>query len=264
MALGAKTMHREVARDFVQLKLAGADGVVGALLVGSSSFGHADTSSDIDLEVFVAERSYNKRRKTHEEYESHRGFDISWEWMTLKELEDELGDWENDVDLWVYSKSTILLDRGGKLRDLLANYRRYPEKIWLEKLFLYWYYATGNAPYDSGKAVQRKDLISAQLYLTEAMEYYTALIFILNKRFVPYRKWRLREMEKLKYKPEDYMEMLRRILTTEKWSRQEFEAKQSIINTVASELEKKLLDAGIMEEKLKNPWKFKVTSMPRI
>lgn len=255
---------RKVARDFVQLKLAEADGVLGVLLVGSSSIGYVDSSSDIDLEVFVTKESYGRMRRNREAYESFQGTDVTWEWMTLQELEDTLRDWRNDVDLWVYSKSTILLDLGDKLKNLLAKYKRYPDSIWLKKLFLYWYYATGNAPYDSGKAIQRKDLMTAQLYLAQAMEYYTALIFILNKNFIPYRKWRLRELKKLKYKPIGYTEMLRKILTTTKWTRQEFEAKQDIINALVSELEKKLLDAGISEEKLENPWKFKVATMPTI
>jgi hypothetical protein len=259
-----KILLGEVAKDFVELKLAKADGVLGVLLVGSSSVGYADTSSDIDLEVFVSKRSYDKMRRACEAYDSYRGTDVSWEWMTLQELQDALRDWRNDVDLWVYSKSTILLDSGGKLKNLLARYKQYPKKIWLEKLFLYWYYATGNAPYDSGKAIQRKDLANAQLYLTQAMEYYTALIFILNKSFVPYRKWRLREMEKLKYKPIGYVQMFRRILTTTKWTEQEFEAKQEIINNLLSELKKKLLDYGVVMEKLEDPWKFKVASSPRI
>jgi hypothetical protein len=254
----------KVAKDFARLRLEKAGGVVGILLVGSSSAGYADDSSDIDLEVFVTRESHNKVRKTHGGYETYRGTDISWEWMTVRELEDTLRDWKNDVDLWVYSKSTLLLDVDGKLKSLLAKYRRYPKKIWLEKLFLYWYYATGDAPYDSGKALQRNDLISAQLYLTQAMEYYTSLIFILNESFVPYRKWRLRELEKLEYKPKDYTEILHRILTTNKWTKQEFAVKQGIVNSLASELEKKLLDIGIMKEKLDNQWKFKVASMPRV
>jgi hypothetical protein len=259
-----ETLLSEVAKDFVRLKLARADGVSGVLLVGSQSVGYADSCSDIDLEVFVTKESFSRMRREREAYESYRGTDISWEWMTLQELEGTLRDWRNDVDLWVYSKSTILLDRGDKLKNLLARYKRYPKKVWLEKLFLYWYYATGNAPYDSGKAIQRKDLIVAQLHLTQAMEYYTALIFILNKSFVPYRKWRLREMEKLKYKPIGYTQMLRNILTTTEWTEQKFEAKQEIINNLVSELKKKLSDAGVVIEKLENPWKFKVTSNPRI
>jgi hypothetical protein len=96
------------------------------------------------------------------------------------------------------------------------------------------------------------------------MEYYTALIFILNKSFVPYRKWRPRAMEKLKYKPIGYTQMLRKILTTTEWTKQEFEAKQEIINNLVSELKKKLSDDGVAMEKLENPWKFKVACSPRI
>lgn len=257
-------MLGEVAKDFVQLKLEKANGVLGVLLVGSSSVGYADSTSDIDLEVFVTKESFSRMRRAYEGYESYRGKNISWEWMTLQELEDALMDWENDIDLWVYSKSTILLDSGSKLKNLLASYKQYPKTVWLERLFLYWYYATGNAPYDSGKAIQRTDLTVAQLYLTQAMEYYTALIFILNKSFVPYRKWRLREMDKLKYKPIAYTQMLHKILTTTKWTKQEFEAKQGIINNLVSELKKKLLDCGVVMEKLENPWKFKVASNPKI
>jgi predicted nucleotidyltransferase len=147
-----KALLGEVAKDFTQFRLAKADGVIGVLLVGSSSIGYADGSSDIDLEVFVTKESYNNTRKAYGEYESYKGTDISWEWMTVEELEETLKDWKSDVDLWIYSKSTILFDLNGKLKILLAKYKHYPKKVWLEKLFLYWYFATANAPYDSRKA----------------------------------------------------------------------------------------------------------------
>jgi len=37
-----------------------------------------------------------------------------------------------------------------------------------------------------------------------------------------------------------------------------------IIDNLVTELEKKLNAVGISEEKLKNPWKFKVPAIPRI
>jgi predicted nucleotidyltransferase len=253
-----------VAEDFVNSRLAKIVGVVGVLLVGSAAFGCAGRSSDVDLEVFVTEELYQKVGTTVEGFESYRGTDVSWEWMTIEELRDVLRDWKNDVDLWVYQKSRILYDPKRYLKSLLAGYKRYPKKVWREKLFLYWYYATGNAPYDSRRALQRNDLMTAQLCLTQAIEYYTALIFLLNERFIPYRKWRFKELEKLAYRPENYEESFQRILTTTAWTRKEFETKQSIINSLVSELESRLQKAGISEERLKNPWKFKVTLAPRI
>jgi len=102
------------------------------------------------------------------------------------------------------------------------------------------------------------------LYLSQAIEYYTALIFALNHSFVPYRKWRLRELDKLAYKPENYEENMRKLLTVGSWTKKKFEDKQRIVNALAIILEKKLVEAGIAEEKMKNPWKFKVTYVPRI
>jgi hypothetical protein len=257
---GDEMLH--IAKDFVKMKFEKTDGVIGVLLTGSASIGYTDALSDIDLEIISTEDLYRKAGETCGSEQSN-GVDVWWEWITLEELENALKDWKDDVDLWVYSRSKILYDPKHKIKNLLAKYRQYPRKVWPEKLFLYWYFATANAPYDSGKAIQRNDLPLAQLYLTQATEYYTALIFILNHSFVPYRKWRLRELGKLTYKPENYEESMLKILTVRGWTEKEFEDKQRIVNELAIVLEKKLVEAGISEEKVKNPWKFKVTYVPR-
>jgi len=252
-----------VAKNFVKEKFEKVNGVIGVLLIGSASLGYVDDLSDIDLKVLVTD---DLCRKMGDVCGSAQYCEVNvwWEFVTLNELENTLKDWKDDVDLWVYSKSRILHDSEHKVKTLLANYRQYPKTIWLEKLFVYWYSATGNAPYDSGKAIQRGDLLTAQLYLSQATEYYTSLIFILNHRFVPYRKWRLKELNNVAYKPENYEEKLRKILTVQNWTKEEFEAKQHIINELVVDLEKKLLESGVQEDKLKNPWKYKVSYMPRV
>jgi predicted nucleotidyltransferase len=239
------------------------DDVIGVLLVGSASIGYIDALSDVDMEVVVTEDLYRKMDGNYEGFERYREASISWEFMTFEEFASQLKDWKDDIDLWVYSKSKILYDPKDELESTLSRYKHYPKNIRLEKLFLYWYFATAHAPYDSGKAIQRNDLITAQLYLNQAMEYYLALVFILNHSFVPYRKWRLREMQKLPYKPEKYEEKLHKILTAKNWTKKEFETKQEIINELVLELRGRLLEAGVSKEKLDDPWKFKVTYVPR-
>jgi len=263
-AVGDGKMLQSVAREFVEAKFGNRSGVIGVLLVGSASFDCVDGVSDIDLEVVATHELYNKVGRIHEGFEKFRGVEITWEWMTLEELESQLKDWRDDIDLWVYSRSKILYDLEHKVADILARYRRYKRSVWLEKLFLYWYFATANAPYDSGKAIQRGDLLTAQLHLVQAMEYYTSLLFILNKSFVPYRKWRLKELSKLAYKPQGYEENLRKILTVQKWSQKELESKQNIVNELTKNLENKLLEAGVPKTKLKDPWKFKINYVPRV
>jgi hypothetical protein len=256
-------MLDSVAKDFVDIRFAKMNGVLGVLLIGSASLDYVDELSDVDLEVIVT-RDLFCRVGEFCGSEQYRGINVWWEWTTLNELKNTLNDWEDDLDLWVYSKSKILHDSKHRIAHLLADYRQYPKKIWLEKLFVYWYFATGNAPYDSGKAIQRGDLVTAQLYFNQAMEYYTSLIFILNNSFVPYRKWRLKELNKLAYKPENYEEILRQILTIRRWTLKEFETKQHFINELIGSFEKKLLNAGVPEQKLKDPWKFKITFVPRV
>lgn len=258
-----KLMLSKIAKDFVETKFAKIDGVLGVVLVGSSSLGYIDDLSDIDLEVIATDELFRRVGGTHEGYEQYRGVSISWEWLTFKEFEKQFGNWEDDIDLWVYSKSQILHDHEHKLGDFLAEYKRHPKDVWLKKLFLYWYFATGNAPYDSGKAIQRNDFVTAQLYLTQAMEYYTALVFLLNHSFVPYRKWRLKEFDKLAYKPHGFREKLHAILTTADWSKQEFETKQALINDLVISLKNELLKAGVSKERIEDPWKFKVNYVPR-
>lgn len=254
----------EKSKEFVVQKFVKLDGVIGVLLVGSASLGYVDDLSDIDLEVIAKDNLYNRVKKALEDQEEYQGVSVTWEWMRFDELESTIKHWKDDIDLWVYSKCKVLHDPEHKVRSLLARYRHYPNNIWLEKLFLYWYFATGNAPYDSEKAIRRGDFLTAQLCLNQAMEYYTSLIFILNKSFVPYRKWRLKELDKLTYKPERYQETLRKILSVNNWTREEFETKQEIISELVESLKEKLLEGGMPKDKLENPWKFKISYIPRV
>jgi len=256
-------MLSDVAKEFVRIKFEKMDGVLGVLLTGSASIGYIDRLADIDLEIVATESLCGETGGKCGSHEYH-GLNVWWQWVTLKELENTLKDWKNDIDLWVYSKSTILYDPEHKVAGLLSNYKQYPKAIWCEKLFIYFYFATGNAPYDSGKAIQRGDYITAQLYLSQAMEYYTALIFILNRSFVPYRKWRLKEFEKLTDKPEDYKQTLRKILTVKDWSRKEFEVKQNLINKLAAALQKKLSKAGVSKSRKVSRRRSKKHCQPEI
>lgn len=256
-------MLQTVAEEFAKMRFGNMDGVFGVLLTGSVATDYIDDLSDIDLQV-VASAELCSCVGEACGFERFRNVDVWWEWITLEELEEALKDWRDDIDLWVYSKAKILLDSENKIENVLSKYRHYPEQIWLEKLYLYWFFATGCAPYDSGKAIQRGDLLTAQLYMSQAIEYYTALIFIINRSFIPYRKWRLKELNKLAYVPNNYENIIMKVLTVRNWTKHEFEEKQSILSNLAAELKMALQRAGVPQEKLENPWKFKVTNVPRV
>jgi len=84
-------MFQTFAKDFVKMKFAKMDGVIGVLLVGSASIGYVDALSDIDLEVISTEDLYHKAGETCGS-EQFNGVDVWWEWVTLNELENALKD----------------------------------------------------------------------------------------------------------------------------------------------------------------------------
>lgn len=87
----------------------------------------------------------------------------------------------------------------------------------------------------------RKDLITAQLFLNNAVEIFTALLFIINHNFVPYRKWRLRELQKLEKKPEKYEEKIRQLVQTNSFDSETFNLKHKIVQEVVDKLRELLI-----------------------
>ncbi|MEM3769850.1 MAG: DUF4037 domain-containing protein [Candidatus Bathyarchaeia archaeon] len=128
-----------------------------------------------------------------------------------------------------------------KVSRLLEKFRRYPEDIRREKMFSYFYYGWAEAPYNFEKALMRKDLITAQLFLNNAVEIFTALLFIINHNFVPYRKWRLRELQKLEKKPEKYEEKIRQLVQTNSFDSETFNLKHKIVQEVVDKLRELLI-----------------------
>lgn len=80
-------MLSNVAKEFVGIKFEKMDGVLGVLLTGSASIGYIDSLADIDLEIVATEGLCRKLGGIRGSQEYH-GLDVSWKWVTLKELEN--------------------------------------------------------------------------------------------------------------------------------------------------------------------------------
>ncbi|MEM3566459.1 MAG: DUF4037 domain-containing protein [Candidatus Bathyarchaeia archaeon] len=123
----------------------------------------------------------------------------------------------------------------------------------------------GGAPYNFEKAPLRKDTITAQLCLNNAVEIFTALLFIINNNFVPYRKWRLRELRKLEKKPEKYEEKIRQLVQTNSFDSEAFNLKRKIVQEVVDELRELLIQEGIPSEKVgKDMWRYQPKYLPSL
>ncbi len=230
--------------------LATGEGVLGVLLHGSVALGHADEHSDIELRA-VATQDAVARRDTRGETRERDGISVEIDWTTLDRIESELAGWENDVALYVYANADVLADSTGGLTDLLNQYDDYPTDVREEKCFSHWYYATGNAPLDSGLAFRRDDPLTAELCLRRAVESYMALPFLLNGRFVPYEKWRRAELATLSWTPTDFEANLETAVLGS-----DSEAKQTAVSEIMEEMVPRLLDFGLSEQRVRKPYLF--------
>ncbi|MGB9683432.1 MAG: DUF4037 domain-containing protein [Candidatus Bathyarchaeales archaeon] len=254
----------EIARKFVNERFMSCNDVLGVLLEGSAAIGVRDEFVDLDFEVIIKEKRYKEGVFLADET-VYDGVDVCWGWISLEKLESKLSGWQNDINLWVYSTSKIMYDPTGKVEDLLKKYKRYPEDIRREKMFSYCYYGWAEAPYNFEKALLRKDPITAQFCLTNAVEIFTALLFIINHNFVPYRKWRLRELQKLKKKPEKYEEKVKQLVQTNSFSSEAFNLKRKKVHEVVDKLRELVIQEGVPSENVGNDmWKYEPKYQPSV
>ncbi len=86
------------------------------------------------------------------------------------------------------------------IRERLAGY--YPEKVWREKLAgaLHDFSQYGQSNY--ARMMARKDYVTAKLCVSKAMESAMDIVYLLNRTYAPYYKWKKKGLERLQILPE--------------------------------------------------------------
>lgn len=255
----------DAARQFVQSRVESKEEILGILLRGSSVIGVRDEYTDLDFDLIVADEALNRMRPTADEA-LIEGVEVCWGYKSLESIETELHDWLRDTDLWAYSIAEIMYDPLGKLKTLLSQYKQYPEPVRLEKMFSYFYHATAASPYNSGRAIYRNELSTAQLFLVNAVELYTAIVYLINKSFIPYRKWRIHQMERLPLKPHDFAKRIANVLFSEgPPTREILHEKQGTLVQIMNEIKPMLIREGIDPQKLGDDlWRYEPKYLPSI
>lgn len=101
-------------------------------------------------------------------------------------------EWQSvaEEDLAAATNGAIFRDDEGiffSLRNALLSY--YPERIFRKKLAYELVKMAKSGQYNFGRSVARKDKITATMYLAEFMEHTLKVLFLLNRKFAPYKKW---------------------------------------------------------------------------
>lgn len=115
------------------------------------------------------------------------------EWLTIAE-----------EDLAAATNGAIFRDDEGiffSLRNELLSY--YPERIFRRKLAYELVRMAKTGQYNFSRSVKREDKVTANMYLAEYMEHTLKVLFLLNRKYAPYKKWLMKAAStKLQILPE--------------------------------------------------------------
>ncbi|MEY8506916.1 DUF4037 domain-containing protein [Lachnospiraceae bacterium 42-17] len=98
------------------------------------------------------------------------------------------------------------------IREKIKGY--YPERIWYMKLADQIHIFSQNAQYNYGRMMARRDYVTADICVCQAMKSAMAIVYLLNKTYAPYYKWMRRGLKDLEILSE-MGEMLDEISKTE-------------------------------------------------
>ena len=113
------------------------------------------------------------------------------EWMAVKE-----------EDLAAATNGQIFRDDDGvffSLRNTLLAY--YPESVFRKKLSYELIRMAQTGQYNFQRCLKRGDRVTAGMYLAEFYEHTLKTLFLLNRKYAPYKKWMMRSAQKLKTLP---------------------------------------------------------------
>ncbi len=195
---------------------------IGMVGEGSDCYGFDDDiSKDHDLDIgfciWLNNEDYNKiGNKLNDFYESlslHHGllknrrgvFNINDFYNSLLETEcDFEGNGKIDLSLIdeyklsVCTNGLVFEDGLGlfsKIRNQLLDY--YPDKLWREKIANVLHYYSQYAQCNYERMIKRNDFISASLCKIKAIEVTMDFVYLLNRRYAPYYKWKRKGLENM-------------------------------------------------------------------
>lgn len=245
----------QVALEFVKKYAKENPKVTGAILVGSTNIGISDNYADLDIIIIATPEAVSERKaegKGYNETYAYRGVEICIDWHSLRELQSELNNWQNDVSLWSLSQAKVLLDEQGEIKRLLESIKPYPNEIRRKKLFLHFYWLSYYLDIIE-TSIRRSEYETAIFHIYSFVKEFSEILFLIENKFIPIEKWRFHEMKKLDL-GKRMLPKLRKIMCIAELNSQELQDKLTILKSMRQKLKLYLLAAGIEEEKIGSDW----------
>jgi hypothetical protein len=249
------------------------DGLIAVGVAGSGSecLGYDDEiSRDHDFEAgfcifipdedlvserdeFLLERAYSKLPKEFLGFEKSKlnpvGGNRHGVIRISKFFKDKVGDEKGNIttDGWFYISEQFLLeatngkifcDNLGLMTEIREKLSYLPEDIRLKKLAGNILVMAQSGQYNYKRCIDRQEPGAAQLAIGEFVNSTLKVIFLLNKKYMPYYKWSFRALKDLELLSElsDQLEYLISSVNTEKESEIKIEVIENIASSIIEEL----------------------------
>jgi predicted nucleotidyltransferase len=185
------------------------DQVLGVILVGSLAKDYEDEYSDIDLELVVTENRYDELERNAQRIIHTEKYDLIF--TTIDRLQ-KVKESERDEDHWLYKDCPLLLDKTGKLAEILKEIAKYDQNSRIERLKRYYLAYWENTLYSTG-CLRHKNKLSARIYAAIAIQELIRLLFNFNYQWAPKLQWAFKELPSLQRKPINLEAQIENILT---------------------------------------------------
>ncbi|WP_298703229.1 DUF4037 domain-containing protein [uncultured Veillonella sp.] len=215
MGLAHSLLKEEVypilKQSFPELLARMAAGLVGK---GSECLGYDDEfSKDHDFEskvlLFMSAADYEAHHRELEE--ALKGItkghayvvptqDFYQKYTSTSQGPKTLAEWRAIPEdfLATATSGEIFFDNLGEftqIRQYLLDY--YPRDLWLKYLAFECIKLAQAGQYNFPRCLKRNEIVAANLALSEAMNHAMAIVYILNKTYMPFYKWRHRKLQSL-------------------------------------------------------------------
>ncbi len=247
VALLQNFMEKDFYPRFPELK-----NNISIVATGSVATENYDKYSDVDLAIIFQSpeeaekylpkiKEYKKHiREIKEPIQVHRP-------TTYEEIKSELMTWQQDNLLREYSQAVIVDDPNNKFFEIQQKFLYYPEEVYQEKIWWLFAETVFQIKERLEISVARKDIYFSQVVKMQIVRLFLNTLLLLNKKWPAFDKHLYQDVRKM---TKQYDISIVEKLITE----QEIENLLPLVNQIKAQLEKLLLEAGLIKHETEQYW----------
>ncbi|MEI5907719.1 nucleotidyltransferase domain-containing protein [Bacillus spongiae] len=192
--------------------------ILALLIGGSVAKGYASENSDVDIMLVTTDEEFEKRKAKNDlfywsddvcEYEG--GF-VDGKITSLSFLRD-VADKGSEPARFAFQDAIIAFSKKTEIETLLQKITAYPEEEQKEKIEKFFVQFEA-ARWYVGEAEKRNDQYLMMHTVSSLVLFGGRLILAHNKVFYPYHKWFMRVLEDVENKPDQFMELTKKLLSS--------------------------------------------------